>query len=71
MMKIRYVIIFLLGFISILNAKEIPPKSSTLVTDYVGILRSNERAALERKLVAYDDSTSTQIAIVIERSLEG
>lgn len=45
-----------------------PPK---LVNDYVGILSSQEIAALEQKLVAYDDSTSTQIAIVVENSLEG
>jgi uncharacterized protein len=52
-------------------AKDIPRPSSTLVTDYAGLLSAQERAALERKLVAYNDSTSTQIAIVIDRSLEG
>ncbi|HHH55293.1 MAG TPA: TPM domain-containing protein [Bacteroidetes bacterium] len=30
-----------------------------------------ERRALEQKLVAYDDTTSTQIAVVIEKSTEG
>ncbi len=45
-----------------------PPK---LVNDYVGLLSGGEVQALEQKLVAYDDSTSTQIAIVIEQSLEG
>lgn len=54
-----------------IEAKDIPPKSNTLVTDYVRILSPADRAALERKLVAYDDSTSTQIAVVIDRSLEG
>lgn len=52
-------------------AKEIPPVSSSLVNDYAGVLDASQRAALEQKLVAYDDSTSTQIAIVLEQSLEG
>ncbi|MAT55964.1 MAG: methanol dehydrogenase [Saprospirales bacterium] len=48
-----------------------PPQPPRLVNDYTNILSQNEVNALERKLVAYDDSTSTQIAIVIEPSLEG
>ncbi|MES2560110.1 MAG: TPM domain-containing protein [Bacteroidota bacterium] len=52
-------------------AKEIPPKSTTLVNDYAGVLSGEEKNALERKLVAYFDSTSTQIAVVVENSLEG
>lgn len=51
--------------------KAIPPTPDRLVNDYAGLLSSIEKDALERKLVAYDDSTSTQIAIVIEQSLEG
>ena len=38
-----------------------PPK---LVNDFIGKLTPEQEAALERKLVAYDDSTSNQIAIV-------
>lgn len=49
-------------------AKPNPPK---LVNDFAGVLSAQETNALERKLLAYNDSTSTQIAIVIERSLEG
>jgi uncharacterized protein len=54
-------------------AKEVPPAPNPpkLVNDYVGLLSGGEVQALEQKLVAYDDSTSTQIAIVIEQSLEG
>lgn len=65
-----FVLICVFSF-SQVRAKQIPPKSNTLVTDYVSLLSDAERQALERKLVAYDDSTSTQIAIVIESSLEG
>lgn len=55
---------------TVLLAKEVPPKSTTLVNDYAGVLSAEQKAALEQKLVAYYDSTSTQIAIVIENSLE-
>jgi uncharacterized protein len=54
-----------------LKAKEIPARPSTLVNDYAGVLASEDAKTLERKLVAYADSTSTQIAVVIETSLEG
>ncbi|AMS26586.1 hypothetical protein AEM51_05655 [Bacteroidetes bacterium UKL13-3] len=54
-----------------LSAKEIPAKASTLVNDYAGVLSSEEKSALEQKLVTYFDSTSTQIAVVIENSLDG
>lgn len=57
----------------LLVAKQIPPAPDPprLVNDFTGTLNSDEIAALEQKLVAYDDSTSTQIAIVMENSLEG
>jgi uncharacterized protein len=63
-----YVLLFLP---TVLFAKEVPPKSTTLVNDYVGVLSAEQKASLEQKLVAYYDSTSTQIAIVIENSLDG
>lgn len=46
-------------------------KPTQLVNDYTGTLTADQRQALERKLVAFDDSTSTQIAVVIINSLEG
>ena len=52
-------------------AQTFPEKSNRLVNDYVGVLTSEESIALENKLVAYNDSTSTQLAIVIIQSLEG
>jgi uncharacterized protein len=48
--------------------KPVPPK---LVNDFAGLLTSQEANALERKLVAFDDSTSTQIAVVIVKELNG
>jgi uncharacterized protein len=53
------------------NAKEIPAKSTKLVNDFVGVLSASQQQQLEQILVAYFDSTSTQIAVVIENSLDG
>jgi uncharacterized protein len=48
------------------NAQEIPPRPNPprLVNDMAGVLLRQEADALESRLVAYNDSTSTQIAIV-------
>lgn len=43
-----------------------PPK---LVNDIADVLTPEQEQALERKLVAYDDSTSNQVAIVLIRTL--
>ena len=43
-------------------ARPSPPR---LVNDFAGALGPGEAAALEQKLVAYDDSTGTQIAVVV------
>ena len=59
--------LLLLGFVAI--AQNYPPKSNTLVTDYTNTLSAAEKQQLENKLVAFDDSTSTQIAIVIIKSV--
>ena len=49
-------------------AQDFPEKSKTLVTDYTNTLSADEKQRLEDKLVAFDDSTSTQIAVVMMRS---
>jgi uncharacterized protein len=46
-------------------------RPTTLVNDYANILTPDQRQALEHKLVAFDDSTSTQIAVVIVPNLGG
>lgn len=55
-----------------LCAKEIPAKPSPMrfVNDYSNTLSADEQNALEQKLGGYFSSTSTQIVIVIENSLE-
>jgi uncharacterized protein len=49
-------------------ARPVPPR---LVNDFAGMLNSEEISLLERKLVTFNDSTSTQIAIVIVKDLNG
>ena len=45
-----------------------PPK---LVNDFAGVMQSGEVNALEQKLRAFNDSNSTQIAIVTIKSIDG
>lgn len=71
MRKAYLLILLAVGWLIPAIAKDIPNKPTTLVNDYAGLLSNSERTALENKLTAYFDSTSTQIAIVIENSLEG
>lgn len=47
------------------------PAPPCLVNDFTGFLNKDEVGALERKLVVFNDSTSTQIAIVIVPDLKG
>ena len=48
--------------------RPVPPR---LVNDFVRLLKPEEANSLERRLVAFNDSTSTQITIVIVPSLGG
>lgn len=50
-------------------AQEYPPKSDKLVTDFTHTLSEADNERLESKLVAFNDSTSTQIAVVIMKSV--
>ncbi|MCX6212108.1 MAG: TPM domain-containing protein [Bacteroidetes bacterium] len=47
------------------------PNPPVLVTDLAGVLSPEQKQALESKLVAIDDSSSNQIAVVILPTLEG
>lgn len=64
--------ILLSGF-SRATAQDIPPRPDPprLVNDFAGVLSADEVQQLERKLVDYNDSTSTQIVVVIVKSLNG
>jgi uncharacterized protein len=64
-------IIFSLGLVlcaMLAFAQDFPQRSNTLVTDYTNTLSAGDKQQLESKLVSYNDSTSTQIAVVILKS---
>ena len=75
MKKIKFIISLVLLFVGIglVNAQDIPdrPNPPRLVNDYAGLLSTEQQNMLERKLVNFNDSTSTQIAVVIVKSLNG
>lgn len=50
-------------------AEDFPERATRLVTDYTGTLRADELQSLENKLVAFDDTTSMQIAVVMMTSV--
>jgi uncharacterized protein len=52
---------------------EIPkvPAFQTSVYDYAKVLSANEKAQLEKKLIQYADSTTTQIVVITVESLKG
>ena len=50
-------------------AQDYPPKPNTLVTDYTNSLSEGDKQQLESKLVAFDDTSSTQIAVVLMKSV--
>ena len=48
-----------------------PPNPPRLVNDYTGTLTAHQVSVLEHKLVAYNDSTSTQILVLLVNDLQG
>jgi len=71
--SIRLLLLFLIGSVSLLNGQTFPEPSSPakIVNDFADILNPDQESRLEQKLVAFDDSTSTQIAIVTMKDLDG
>lgn len=68
------IILLLIFTVSLhLSAQEdcLPKRKNRLVNDYIGQLSNSEAQALENKLVNFDNTTSTQIAIVIVNDLCG
>ncbi len=65
--KRNYLLLILSLLWSILTFAQYPerPNPPRLVNDFSGILTPEERQSLENKLVAFDDSTSIQIAIIL------
>jgi uncharacterized protein len=81
MKKIRFILLFLAFLVpmqmlfaqgpSIEQVIANRPNPPRLVNDYTGTLTPDQREALERKLVMLDDSTFTQITVVIVSSTNG
>ena len=66
-------IIILLTIVLGVKAQDIPsrPSPPRLVNDLAHVMTPDQIDALEQKLVAYDDSTSIQVAVVTIESLNG
>lgn len=71
--RILLLILFTTGIFVTVLSQEFPerPFPPRLVNDFAGMLAPGEAESLERKLVAFNDSTSTQIAIVTISDLMG
>lgn len=71
--KLLALTVIYLTVVNSIFGQEIPdrPNPPRLVNDFAGLLSSAEVNSLERKLVAFNDSTTTQIAIVIVKTLSG
>lgn len=50
-------------------SQEFPTKPTTLVNDYTNTLSAAQKQQLEQKLVVFDDSSSTQIAVAIVKTV--
>lgn len=62
-------LLFLVGNISAQGDFPAVPNPPRLVNDFTNTLSSSEISSLENKLVAYNDSTSTQVTIVMIKSV--
>jgi len=62
------VLVFGTGLKAQLPSPTNPPR---LVNDYTGTLSTSQISTLEHKLVAYNDSTSTQILVLLVEDLQG
>jgi len=68
-MKKIIILILSVFCLQLVYAQEFPEKPNTLVNDYTNTLTEEQKGNLERKLVAFDDSTSNQISVVIMKSV--
>lgn len=66
-------VILILFIFNTIQAQDIPkqPQPPHLVNDLAGVMTPQQIQQLEARLVAFNDSTSTQIAVVTMKSLNG
>jgi len=60
-----------LFFVTTVFGQDFPAKPKGLVSDFTNTLSTGEVNALEHKLLAFEDSTSIQIAVVLVNSTDG
>ena len=53
------------------QAQWLPEKTNRLVNDYSGMLTPSQQSELEQRLVAFNDSTSNQILVIITPTIGG
>ena len=74
-MKSSFLFLFLISSVCVYAQTDVVPKKPSLaeglVLDQTNTLTPEQQATLRQKLIAYDNSTSNQIAIVIIQSLKG
>ncbi len=61
-------LIFVINSQAQLPSKPVPPR---LLNDYTGTLTESQVSNLERMLVKYNDTTSTQILVLVVGDLQG
>lgn len=69
----KYFLLLLVFFGGFVNAQNLPDPMSPprLVNDFAGIFNNADRDNLEQMLLAYNDTTSTQIYVVTVKDLDG
>lgn len=73
LVKICLLFFVLLSGLTVQAQKKLPPRPNPprLVNDFTNTLTPDQIQALESKLVAFDNKTSTQIAVVIIKTTDG
>jgi uncharacterized protein len=72
-MRISNLFFFLFLFNTVLSqAQKFPeqPSPARIVNDFAGVLSAQQEQLLEDKLAAFDDTSSTQIAVIIINSID-
>lgn len=68
---IATILLLLVTTVSIAHAQDIPAAPRALVSDFTNTLSGAQKNALEQKLLAFNDTTSTQIAVVLVQTTDG
>lgn len=70
---VRHIVLLLMlaPLAAMAQAEWLPEKTNRLVNDYSGMLTPSQQSELEQRLVAFNDSTSNQILVVITPTIGG